>query len=149
MVKDQFTDRQKEAIQQAIARAELDTSGEIRVHIDKKCKADPVERAIELFHRLNMHKTTQKNGVLIYVAMADRKLAIVGDTGINAVVPDHFWDDERDLMISYFKNGQFTEGLVEGIKKVGEQLKEFFPYIENDENELSNEVTFGGDEGQD
>ena len=149
MVKDQFTDRQKEAIQQAIARAELDTSGEIRVHIDKKCKADPVERAIELFHRLDMHKTTQKNGVLIYVAMADRKLAIVGDTGINEVVPDHFWDDERDLMISYFKNGQFTEGLVEGIKKVGEQLKEFFPYIENDENELSNEVTFGGDEGQD
>lgn len=148
MARDQFTDRQKEAIQQAIARAELDTSGEIRVHIDKKCKTDPVERAVEVFHRLEMHKTTQQNGVLIYIALVDRKLAIVGDKGINAVVPDHFWDDERDLMISYFKNGQFTEGLVEGIKKVGEQMKEFFPYIENDTNELSNDVTFGNDEEQ-
>jgi uncharacterized membrane protein len=149
MAKDQFTDRQKEAIQQAIARAELDTSGEIRVHIDKKCKTDPVERAVAIFHQLRMDQTTQQNGVLIYVAMSDRKLAIVGDKGINAVVPDHFWDDERDLMISYFKNGQFTEGLVEGIKKVGEQMKQFFPYIENDANELSNDVTFGGDEEQD
>ena len=141
-----FTDRQREAIQLAIARAELDTSGEIRVHIDKKCTEDPMERAIEVFHKLGMHETTQKNGVLIYVATFNRKLAIVGDSGINAVVPDHFWDDERDLMIYHFRKGQFTEGLVEGIKMVGEQLKAAFPYLENDQNELSNEVTFDDNE---
>lgn len=141
-----FTDRQREAIQLAIARAELDTSGEIRVHIDKKCTEDPMERAIEVFHKLGMHETTQKNGVLIYVATSNRKLAIVGDSGINAIVPDHFWDDERDLMIYHFRKGQFTEGLVEGIKMVGEQLKAAFPYLENDQNELSNEVTFDDNE---
>jgi uncharacterized membrane protein len=94
-----------------------------------------------------MERTEQRSGVLIYLATEDHKFAIIGDQGINEHVPDHFWNDERDLMISYFKKGQFTEGLVEGIKKVGEQMKQFFPYIENDANELSNEVTFGGDEG--
>lgn len=141
-----FTDRQREAIQLAIAKAELDTSGEIRVHIDKKCTKEPMERAIEVFHKLGMHETTQKNGVLIYVATGNRKLAIVGDSGINEVVPDHFWDDERDLMIYHFRKGQFTEGLVEGIRMVGEQLKAAFPYLENDQNELSNEVTFDDNE---
>src|SRR5699024_10333035 len=102
--KNRFTDRQREAIQQAIEQAELNTSGEIRVHIDKKCKEDPVKKAVEVFEKLGMHKTELKNGVLIYVAMDDQKLAIVGDKGINDVVPDHFWDDERDMMIGYFKN---------------------------------------------
>lgn len=143
MPKNRFTDRQREAIQQAIEQAELNTSGEIRVHIDKKCKEDPVKKAIKVFEKLSMHKTQLKNGVLIYIAMDDHKLAIIGDQGINEVVPDHFWDDERDLMIGYFKNGQFSEGLVLGIRMVGEQLKTAFPYQKDDKNELRNEVTFG------
>lgn len=146
MPKHQFTDRQKEAIQLAIAQAEKNTSGEIRVHIDKNCKEEPLKRAIALFSELKMHETAQKNGILIYIALNDHKLAILGDEGINAVVPDHFWDDERDRMISYFKNGQFTEGLIEGIRMVGEQLKNAFPYQADDINELDNEVTFGSEE---
>lgn len=145
MAKDQFTQRQQEAIQLAIAQAELNTSGEIRVHVEKKCKEDPVKRAIAVFEKLGMHKTEQRNGVLIYVAMDDHKLAIVGDKGINEIVPDHFWDDERDLMTSYFRQGQFTEGLVKGIAKVGEQMKSAFPYLEGDNNELSNDISFGED----
>jgi uncharacterized membrane protein len=144
--KNQFTERQKEAIQLAIAKAELNTSGEIRVHIDKQCKVDPLKRAIVIFEELKMYNTAQKNGILIYLSLNDNKLAIIGDSGINAVVPDDFWDNERDLMISFFKKGQFTEGLVEGIRMVGEQLKAAFPYLENDTNELSNEVSFGEDE---
>lgn len=146
MSKNQFTERQKEAIQLAIAKAELNTSGEIRVHIDKQCKVDPLKRAIVIFEELKMYNTAQKNGILIYLSLNDNKLAIIGDSGINAVVPDDFWDNERDLMISFFKKGQFTEGLVEGIRMVGEQLKAAFPYLENDTNELSNEVSFGEDE---
>jgi uncharacterized membrane protein len=144
--KNQFTERQKEAIQLAIAKAELNTSGEIRVHIDKQCKVDPLKRAIVIFEELKMYNTAQKNGILIYLSLNDNKLAIIGDSGINAVVPDDFWDNERDLMISFFKKGQFTEGLVQGIRMVGEQLKAAFPYLENDTNELSNEVSFGEDE---
>lgn len=146
MSKNQFTERQKEAIQLAIAKSELNTSGEIRVHIDKQCKVDPLKRAIVIFEELKMYNTAQKNGILIYLSLNDNKLAIIGDSGINAVVPDDFWDNERDLMISFFKKGQFTEGLVEGIRMVGEQLKAAFPYLENDTNELSNEVSFGEDE---
>lgn len=146
MPKHQFTDRQKEAIQLAIAQAEKNTSGEIRVHIDKTCKDEPLQRAIAVFNQLGMDKTALKNGVLIYIALDDHKLAILGDEGINAVVPDSFWDDERDMMISFFKKGQFTEGLIEGIRMVGEQLKSAFPYKQDDTNELDNEVTFGSED---
>ena len=146
---EEFLSKEEEQeIVNTIVIAEKNTSGEIRVHIEETSTKPPVERAQEVFHLLKMDETELKNGVLFYICMQSKSFAIIGDKGINAVVPDHFWDDERDLMISYFKNGQFTEGLVEGIKKVGEQMKQFFPYIENDANELSNDVTFGNDEEQ-
>jgi uncharacterized membrane protein len=138
-----INEAQQKAIQAAIAEAELNTSGEIRVHIDAKCAGDPKEKAIQVFEHLKMHTTAQRNGVLFYVAMADKKLAILGDQGINAVVPEDFWDAIRDAMISAFKKGAFAEGLIEGILTAGQQLKSGFPLLENDENELSNEVTFG------
>jgi uncharacterized membrane protein len=140
-----FSTEDQQAIQQAIADAEGNTSGEIRVHIDHKCPGDPYERAIQVFQALKMHETSQQNGVLIFVATESHKMAIVGDKGINAVVPDHFWEDERDLMITYFKEGDFVGGLTRGIHLVGEQLKAFFPYTSDDKNELSNEVTFDND----
>lgn len=142
MAKDRFSEIQKEAIKNAIIEAELNTSGEIRVHIDAKCSGDPVLAAVSVFKKLGMENTEQRNGVLIYVAMDDHKLAIIGDQGINEVVPDHFWDDERDLMISYFKKGEYTEGLIAGILKVGEQLKDAFPGEFGDRNELEDDVTF-------
>ena len=138
-----INESQQKAIQAAIAEAELNTSGEIRVHIDAKCAGNPMEKAIKVFEKLKMHETAQRNGVLFYVAMNDKKLAILGDKGINAVVPENFWDAIRDGMISAFKKGEFSEGLIEGIVTAGQQLKSAFPLLQNDENELSNEVTFG------
>jgi uncharacterized membrane protein len=138
-----FTEAEIQQIRDAIASAELKTSGEIRVHIDKKCFGNPVKKAIRIFNALGMHRTKQRNAVLIYLATQDHKLAIIGDQGINAHVPDHFWDDERELMIGHFRQGNVVLGLIEGISEVGNQMKEAFPHEEGDENELDNEVTLG------
>lgn len=142
MIKNKFSETQRKAIQDAIAQAELNTSGEIRVHVDAKCKGEPMERAIVVFDKLRMHTTEQRNGVLFYISMLDHKLAIVGDKGINDVVNDTFWDEIRDLMIAHFKKDNYTEGLMEGILKAGEQLKVAFPYHQEDINELSNDISF-------
>ena len=143
MPANKFTSDQKERIKEAIKDAERNTSGEIRVHIDKKCKADVLDRAAYVFEQLKMHKTRLRNGVLFYLAMEDHKFAILGDAGINSVVPDHFWNDIKDMMAGYFREGQFTEGLESGIKEAGEQLKKHFPYRLDDENELEDEISFG------
>jgi uncharacterized membrane protein len=137
-----FTEQQQKQVQDAIAQAELNTSGEIRVHIDKRCKEEPMKKAIAVFEKLGMHKTEQRNAVLFYLALDDKKLAILGDKGINEAVPTNFWDEIRDLMVSHFKKGEFTEGLSKGIVMAGEQLKSAFPYQSDDTNELSNELTF-------
>jgi uncharacterized membrane protein len=110
------------------------------------CKKDPIERAIEMFAKLGMHKTELKNGVLFFVSMEDHKLAIIGDKGINEAVSADFWDSIRDEMIQHFKQGLYTEGLVKGIHRAGEQLKAAFPFQKNDENELSNDVSFEGED---
>lgn len=141
---DFLTPEQQEQVKQAIREAELNTSGEIRVHIDKKCKGESVlERAAQIFDLLGMQKTELRNGVLIYVAVDDRQLAILGDVGINQVVPDDFWESTRDIMLEYFKKGDYTQGLVKGIIHAGEQLKKHFPYQTDDVNELPDEITFG------
>ena len=137
-----FTEQQQKQVQDAIAQAELNTSGEIRVHVDKRCKEEPMTKAIAVFEKLGMHKTEQRNAVLFYLAMDDKKLAILGDKGINEAVPTNFWDEIRDLMVSHFKKGEFTEGLSKGIVMAGEQLKSAFPYQSDDKNELSNELIF-------
>jgi len=133
----------KETIVEAIAKAECLTSGEIRVHIDKKCPGDPLERAIQLFGELKMHETAQRNGVLIYLSFSDKKVAIVGDEGINERVPVNFWDSSRSIMTYHFKNNDFARGIILAIKEAGEQLKRYFPIQEGDKNELSNEITLG------
>ena len=138
-----FSNEQKSRIKEAIREAEGNTSGEIRVHIDKKCKADVLDRAAYIFEQLNMHKTKLRNGVLFYLAADDHKFAILGDAGINTVVPDNFWDEIKDRMLNYFKEGQFTEGLEEGIRMAGQQLKTQFPLQEDDVNELDDEISFG------
>jgi uncharacterized membrane protein len=90
-----------------------------------------------------MHRTAQRNGVLFYLAMADRKFAILGDAGINKVTPDDFWDKIREKMQNLFKEGKFTGGLIQGIEMAGNALKKHFPYQEDDINELSDEISFG------
>jgi len=136
-----LTEKDKDLIQDAIAQAELKTSGEIRVHIDKACDGDPVKRAIEVFEELKMHETELRNGVLIFIAFSNQKLAIIGDKGINELVPSNFWDSTRDAMIQLFKEGQFTAGISAAVKEAGEQLSNYFPLQEGDFNELSNKIS--------
>jgi uncharacterized membrane protein len=143
--KDFFTTADQEQIIQAIREAEKETSGEIRVHLEEYCKEEPVARAAELFAELKMTATAQRNGVLFYLALADHKFAIYGDTGINEKVPEHFWEDIRDLMQDHFKAGRFTQGLSEGIVLAGQQLKAHFPYHKDDKNELDDSISYRND----
>jgi uncharacterized membrane protein len=130
-------------IVEAICIAERNTSGEIRVHIENSTTLDPFDRAMEVFHLLNMDQTELKNGVLIYLAVEDRTFVICGDKGINDLVTTDFWDTTKDVMVSHFKQNQFKQGLIEGILRAGEQLKTYFPWQEGDVNELSNEISKG------
>lgn len=141
--KDFFTESQKQEIVAAVKAAELNTSGEIRVHVDNKCKEDVMDRAAFVFEKLSMHQTAQRNGVLFYLAVKDKKFAILGDAGINAKVDDNFWDEIKDHMLSKFKNAEFSVGLSEGIQMAGQQLKSHFPYQTDDVNELSDDISFG------
>lgn len=138
-----LTDDEEKQIIEAIRIAEKNTSGEIRVHIEKTSKIDVYERAMEVFHLLKMDNTKLQNGVLIYVAVEDRNFVIFGDEGINQVVSDNFWDSTKDIMQSHFKKGEFKQGLIEGILKAGKQLEKFFPWETGDKNELPNEISKG------
>ncbi|MFA6127808.1 MAG: TPM domain-containing protein [Bacteroidales bacterium] len=138
-----FTGPDQLAIKNAIAQAEKNTSGEIRVHIEESFEGDVLDQAAFIFKKLKMHETEQRNGVLFYLAVRNRKFAIIGDAGINAKVPEGFWDQIREIMTVHFRNGDFTRGLVEGIGLAGEKLVEHFPYLQNDTNELSDDISFG------
>jgi len=137
-----FTPAQQECIIKAIAEAERATSGEIRVHIESSCRGNVLDRAAWLFSKLGMANTAERNGVLFYLAVNDKKFAIIGDTGINSVVPPGFWDCIRDQMKEHFSEGRFTEGLSDGIIMAGNQLKDHFPYAGNDVNELTDNISF-------
>lgn len=142
-VKNFFSAAQKEMIIQAIRDAEKDTSGEIRLHMETSSKGNALDRAVKVFEKLKMHETRLRNGTLIYLAIKDRNFAIFGDEGINEVVPDNFWEDVKGEMQSAFKEEKFAEGISAGILKIGEKLKEFFPYQDDDVNELSDEISTG------
>lgn len=139
-----FSKEQQAQIEAAIKQAESETSGEIRVHIERHIKEDVLDYAAFIFEQLKMHKTKLRNGVLFLLVIEDRQLAIIGDAGINAKVKDGFWDKIRDHMVAHFKKDQYTEGLTEGILMAGKALKEHFPYDKKtDKNELPNEISFG------
>ena len=142
-VEDFLSKEEEQEIVTAIHIAEKNTSGEIRVHIEKTTSLDPYDRAKEVFHELRMDETELKNGVLIYLAVEDKRFAICGDKGINDIVGHDFWDCTRDVMVTQFKQHQFKQGLVDGILRAGEQLKKHFPWKEGDTNELSNEISKG------
>lgn len=137
-----FSDLEQEKIAQAIADAENATSGEIRIAIDKHCPGDPYEKAIEYFTKLDMDKTVQRNGVLIYLAHADHKFAIIGDAGINKVVPEDFWETTKIAMTAHFAKGDLAEGIMAGVMLAGEKLALFFPPQKGDINELPNDIIF-------
>ncbi len=137
-----FSKEQQAQILASVKEAELATSGEIRVHIETSLKGDVLDRAAWLFNKLGMDKTAERNGVLFYLAVNDRKFAIIGDAGINAKVHAGFWDEISEQLKKNFKEGKFTEGLSEGIIMAGKQLKTHFPHMADDVNELPDEISF-------
>ena len=137
-----LTAQQQASVVDAVRLAEKGTSGEIRIHIDRECKVSPMERAKEVFNKLGMFRTAQRNGVLIYLAVESKVFAIIGDKGINDLVPENFWADVVGVMGGEFRKGRFAEGLALGATLAGEKLKAYFPYQEDDINELPDEISF-------
>lgn len=142
-IEDFLTPDDEAEVIQAIRTAEQNTSGEIRVHLERHCTIDAFDRAAELFDELHMANTKESNGVLLYIAVEDRTLVIMGDSGINDVVPVDFWESTKDIIIGEFKKGRTKEGLVAGILQAGEQLKKHFPYKKSDQNELPDDISVG------
>ena len=135
--------KEEKEVVAAIMEAEKATSGEIRVHIENTCEVDPKSRALLTFGKLGMDKTAARNGVLVYVACESRKFAVIGDEGINNVVPEGFWEDVVAHMGECFSRGEFATGLTRGIIMIGEKLKKYFPYQTDDVNELSDDISYG------
>jgi uncharacterized membrane protein len=127
---------------EAIKQAELNTSGEIKVHIENHCRGDVEERSLVVFNRLKLNETKLHNGVLIYLAARDHKFAILGDEGINKVVEDGFWNDVKDLMMNHFKESRFADGLEQGIQRCGEKLKNYFPCQSDNTNEIPDDISY-------
>lgn len=140
-LEDFLTKEEEQLVVEAIIKAELNTSGEIRVHFENNLKKTCLERAKEVFDYLNMQDTNNRNGVLFYVAVHDKGFAILGDSGIDKVVPNDFWESVKNTVVAEFSKGNRVEGLVNGIAEAGEKLKHYFPYQIDDSNELTNEIS--------
>ncbi len=137
-----LTKEQQAHIRAAIKKAEKNTSGEIRIHIETNLAGEVLDRAAWIFNKIGMDKTADRNGVLFYLAVQPRKFAIIGDRGINAKVPSGFWDNIKGFLEKNFSEGKFEEGLCGGILMAGTQLKEHFPFKQDDINELPDEISF-------
>jgi uncharacterized membrane protein len=139
-----FQEADRKRIQQAVHNAELVTSGEIRVFMEDECKNDVLDRAAFIFAQLEMHDTDLRNGVLIYLAVEDRKFCIIGDAGIHGIVGNNFWEEITGRMGVYFRENHFADGIEYAVGKVGEQLSAHFPRSKDDINELPDDIVFGG-----
>lgn len=142
-MKNRLSPEEELKVENAILEAEKMTSCEIRVHIQSHCQKDVMDQAVEVFAELNMHKTAQRNGILIFIAIEDHQLAIIGDVGINTVVPENFWEDEKDLLISYFKREAYGDGLEAAILQAAQQVMTYFPANPEEGNQLSNDISYG------
>jgi uncharacterized membrane protein len=141
---DYFTPEEKERLLSAIHAAENATSGEVRLFIESKCRfVNPVDRAKEVFERLKMEATRERNAVLLYVAMKDRQLAIWGDTGIHEKVGDTFWDAQVKNILGHFKKSNYADGIITMIREVGEVLGRHYPHVEGTKNEVPDDIVFG------
>jgi uncharacterized membrane protein len=136
-----FTAAEQERIIEEIRLAEKQTSGEIRIHLDRRSEKDVIKKAQKVFNRLDMNRTQQRNGVLIYLATDHRKFAILGDEGIHRLVPENYWEEIKEEMQRYFREGKFCEGLCWGIRQVGEKLRTYFPIGKDDRDELPNTIS--------
>lgn len=139
-----FTIEEKTLIAQSIRVAEARTSGEIRVFIEAKCRqGHPLDRAVQEFQKLGMHQTSKRNGVLLYIALLDRKAAIFGDTAIHAIVGTDFWKTQLSNLSALFAEERYTEGITKCIEEIGDVLEKHFPYEDGGKNELPDDIVFG------
>lgn len=129
----------------AVREAEKQTSGEVRVFVENRCKyVDPLDRAVEIFYSLQMHETADRNAVLVYVAIKDHQLAIYGDMGVHEKVGEEYWKKELQKMVDEFNREHYAQGISEVVTDIGEALKKYFPYNqERDKNELPDDIVFG------
>jgi len=143
--KEFFSEEEKEQLVGAIQKAEQQTSGEVRIFVESKCKyVDALDRAKEIFFSLRMNETELRNGTLVYVAIKDRQAAVFGDEGIHRMVGETYWKDTVTKMLRLFRNQKLVDGICLGIHDLGEALKLHFPYnSETDKNELPDEIVFG------
>ncbi len=137
-----FSAEESAKISNAIEQAEKRSSGEIRVHLQKKSKGDAFEAAKRIFEKIGMTKTAERNGVLFFISLQDKQFVLLGDKGIDEKVPANFWQSVKDLVLEKFKEEKYVEALVAGIEECGKKLADHFPYQKNDQDELSNEVTY-------
>ena len=142
-VEDFLTAVEESQIIEAIKIAEKNTSGEIRVHLERTADKDPLERAKDVFCFLKMDETKDHNGVLFYVAVDDKQFAVLGDVGIDKAVPTDFWNSVKSTVLEQFSNGNYAVGLEAGILETGNKLQEYFPYQTNDNEELTNDISLG------
>jgi len=140
-----FDESEKYAIREAIAAAEDRTSGEIRIHLERRTEGDVLDCARRVFEGIGMTQTTARNGVLLYLSVEDHRYAILGDEGIDRVVPQDFWDEIRNQLGERFKSDEFERGIVEAVNAVGEKLHRFFPIDHADRNELPDEISIDED----
>lgn len=137
-----FSEKEKEQIIEAIEKSEINTSGEIRIHLERKARGDFFGHAKETFEKIGMAKTKERNGTLIFIGVASKRFAVLGDIGIHEKVPVDFWDDIVSVMKKHFMEDRFADGISEAVVLIGAKLKEFFPYMEDDINELSDEISY-------
>ncbi len=137
-----LTREERQKVGLAVGEAEQRTSAEIRIHLEDHIEEDVLEHAAFIFEELGMHRTADRNGILIYVCVTDRQMAVVGDKAINERVPAGFWDHVIENMRAHFSDQRHAEGLIEAVREVGELAGRSFPRQRNDQDELSNEVSF-------
>lgn len=140
-----FSPDENEQIVQSIREAEVQTSGEIRVFVESRCKyVDALDRAEEIFSKLKMEKTRLRNGVLFYIAIKDKQFAVFADSGIHTATGKKYWEQVVKEVTSHFSKENIVVGIVTCIIKIGQALKTYFPYDkEIDKNELPDEIVFG------
>ena len=143
--KEFFTPEETQQLVRAIQEAELNTSGEVRIYVESRCRyVDAIDRAQQIFFNLEMHKTDQRNATLVYVAVKDKQVAVFGDEGIHAKVGETYWENILRKMLLQFKQQKLVDGICLAVHALGEALQSYFPYkSDTDKNELPDEIVFG------
>ncbi|UKB78996.1 MULTISPECIES: TPM domain-containing protein [Chryseobacterium] len=137
-----LTNQQIASLVEAIQSAEDHSTGEIRVHIDSNTENRDAKTAFDVFKKLDMDKTADRNAVLFHVNFEKKYLTIIGDIGIHEKVRQSYWDHLHDYITAEFAKGNYHKALKSAILETGLELKKHFPVEGENPNQLSNEITF-------